>query len=106
LLESFSTTSKRRLAAAAFAVVVLTAGVVRGPSWDSGSAGDRGHMTIAGAVHHRAPASLHLDGLVPSAVAVFFGLLWATVRSSRSGVCVPAAASHIRRRGPPHLLAY
>jgi hypothetical protein len=85
---------------------VLTAGIVRGPSWDSGSPGDRTHVTIAGAAHHRAAASVHLDGAVPIAVALFFGLLWATERTSRLGVCVPAAAILIRRRGPPGLLAY
>jgi hypothetical protein len=104
LHKSVAILSRRRVATVA--IVVLAVGVVRGAARDSSSPGDRGHVTITAAAHHRAPASVHLDGVVPIAVSAFVGLLWAAERIVRFRAGVPAAASLIRRRGPPRLLAY
>jgi hypothetical protein len=105
LRKSVLPTSKRRLAAAAFAIIVLAVGVVRAPSWDSSSTGERAHVT-ASALHQRAAQSLHVDGVLPSATAALFGVVWATARGSRRRSPIPAATRLVRGRGPPLDLAY
>jgi len=95
---------RRRLAACA--VVVLAGVACLGLARDSSGTGERGNATIASAGHHQATASIHLDGVAATAAVAFAVQLWAAERVSRRRTCVPLATRLIRRRGPPHLLAY
>jgi hypothetical protein len=94
----------RRLAT--LAVVVLALGAFVGLAWESGATIERGHATIAIASHHHAAPPLHLEGVAALLMASLAAQLWTTERISRTRVCVPAAASLVRRRGPPDLPAY